>query len=125
MSTHASVEQDERTEVVMGESARLVIFFFLLALPIDMIYHLFVRHETAWDLLVIYVGGVVIGTVYQARHKTLGKSYWVMFAWIAAMAFVTVGVVDAMTQNTVWVWAVTGVVTGITATVVAAMRQAK
>ena len=63
MSTHQSVEQDERTVAITGEGCRLVTFFFLLALPIDMTYRLWIHHETVWDLLILYLGGVAIGTV--------------------------------------------------------------
>ncbi len=97
MSTHQSVEQDERTVAVLGESGRLVAFFFLLALPIDMAYRSMVRHEVIWDLLVIYLGGAVVGTVYQARQKILGKT-WVKVAVLFGVLGAAFGVILAISQ---------------------------
>lgn len=97
MSTRQSVEQDERTVAVMGASFLRVYLFFILALPIDMLYHVMVRHEAAWDLLVLYFGGIAIDTVYQARHKTLGKT-WFKTAVLFGVLGAVFGVVLAMIQ---------------------------
>lgn len=118
MSTHESVEHDERTEAVIGTSCRLAFFFYCLALPVDYAYRAIVRHENAWDLMALYVGGLAILLIYQAREKVLGKAWWVRVASIAAATCITGVVVSAMTQDTVWIMAVTGVVTGVTAAVV-------
>jgi len=125
MSTPHSVEQDERTVAVIGMSCQNAFAFFLLALPIDYAYRAIVRHENAWDLMAIFFGGLAISLIYQARQKILGKVWWVRSACIAAVTFITVAVVTAMTQDAAWIIAVTAVVTGITAGVVFAMTQAK
>ncbi len=125
MSTPQCPEHDERTVAVIGTSCQWAFFFFLLALPLDYAYRAIVRHENAWDLMAMFFGGLAICTIYQARQKILGKVWWVRFACIAAVTFITVAVVTAMTQDVAWIMAVTGVVTGITAAVVMAMTQAK
>ena len=125
MSTHQSVGQDERTVAVIDASFAPACFFYWLALPIDYAYRAIVRHENAWDLMALFFGGIAICTIYQARQKILGKAYWVNVVCIGAVGFITVVVVTAMTENAAWIMAVTGVVTGITAAVVAAMTQAK
>lgn len=126
MSTHQGVEQDERTEAVLGLSGRLATFYFILAIPCDFVYRAIVRHEIAWDLMALLFGGVAICLIYQARQKILGKTWWMLVASIAAVTFITGVVVSSITQNAAWNMAVTGVVTGITAGVVSAamFRQA-
>jgi energy-converting hydrogenase Eha subunit A len=125
MSTHRSVEQDERTVAVIGVSCQYAFLFFCLALPIDYAYRAIVRHENAWDLMALFFGGVAICLIHQVRQKILGKVWWVRFACIAAVAGITTAVVTAMTQDVAWIMGVTGVVTGITAAVVTAITQAK
>lgn len=125
MSTHQSVEQDERTVAVIATSCQLALVFFCFALPIDYAYRAIVRHENAWDLMAIFFGGFAISLMYQARQKILGRVWWVRFACIAAVTFITVAVVTAMTQDVAWIIAVTFVVSGITSGVVMAMTQAK
>ena len=125
MSTPQCPEHDERTVAVIGTSCQYAFILFCVALPIDYAYRAIVRHENAWDLMAMFFGGVAICVIYQARQKILGKTWWVRFACIAAVAGITTAVVTAMTQDVAWIMAVTGVATGITAAVVAAMTQAK
>ncbi len=97
MSTHQSVEQDERTVAVMGASSRLAFLFLYFGLLIDYAYRAIVRHENAWDLVALVFGGSVIATIYQARHKTLGKT-WVKTVVLFGVLGAAFGVVLAMTQ---------------------------
>ena len=125
MSTSQCPEHDERTVAVIGASSQLAVAFFYLTLFIDYAYRAIVRHENAWDLMAIFFGGLAINLIYQARQKILGKVVWVRFACIAAVTFITVAVVTAMTQDVAWIMGVTFVVTGVTSGVVFAVTQAK
>jgi hypothetical protein len=71
MSTHQSVERDERTVVVENASYKWAVTFITFALLVDVVYRGAVRNEAAWDLMALAILSGVICTVYQARHKTL------------------------------------------------------
>ena len=97
MSTHQSVERDERTVAVENTSYRWAFLFFFFALLIDYAYRAIVGHENAWDLVTLVFGGSVIATIYQARHKTLGKA-WVKVVVLFGVLGAVFGFVLAMTQ---------------------------
>ena len=69
------VVRDERTIAVENISYRwayLVLSYGLLGLTA---YRGFVRHEQAWDLLVLVVAGGVAANIFQGTHHTLSRRW--------------------------------------------------
>ena len=75
MSTQQSVERDERTVAVENTGYRWAYIFLAFALFIDVVYRGMLRHEAAWDLMVLVIVSSAVCTVYQARQKILGKTW--------------------------------------------------
>ena len=101
MSTHQSVERDERTVAVENTSYRWGYIFLTFALLIDVVYRGMVRHENAWDLLTLVIVGGAVCTVYQARQKTLGKASvkaGVLIACVGGVVAAAIIVVLAVTK---------------------------
>lgn len=73
MSTPQSVVRDERTVAVENASYKWACIFIMYALFIDVAYRGLVYEEAAWDLLALACVPGVIGTIYQARHKTVSS----------------------------------------------------
>ena len=105
MSTHQSIEQDERTVAVIATSCQWAFFFFCLALPIDYAYRAIVRHENAWDLMALVIVGGAVCAIYQARQKALPHG-WVKTGMLIALLGAVIGiiVVLAMLAIICWVW---------------------
>ena len=73
MNTHQSVTRDERTVAVENASYKWAGSFVVFALLIDAMCRAAFRNEAAWDLLALAIAPGVIGTIYQARHKTVSR----------------------------------------------------
>ena len=97
MSTHKSVERDERTVAVENASYRWAYLLLTYALLVDVVYRGIVRHEAAWDLLALVIVGGAVCTMYQARQKTLTHGWLKKGALIALLgALIGIGVVFAL-----------------------------
>jgi hypothetical protein len=77
------VERDERTVAVENASYRWAYAVISYALLVDVMYRSLLRHEAAWDLLALVIGGGAICGMYQARQKSLTHN-WVMKALLVA-----------------------------------------
>ncbi len=84
MSTRQSVEQDERAVAVIGVSSRWAFVFLYFGICIDGAYRATVLHQNTLDLIALVLGSLIISTIYQARHKVLGKT-WVKAALFGAL----------------------------------------
>jgi len=78
MTTHQTVQRDERTVAVENASYRWACTFVTFALLIDVIYRGAVHNEAAWDLMALASVPGIICTIYQARHKTVS-------GWLAVL----------------------------------------
>jgi len=96
MSTSECVERDERTIAVENASYRLAYLLLTYALLLDVMYRSIVRHEGAWDLMALVVGGGVVCSVYQARQKILGHG-WLTKVVLAACIAGVIAAIVAMT----------------------------
>jgi hypothetical protein len=84
MSTSQAVERDERTVAVENAGYRWGYLVLIYALLVDVMYRGLFRHEAAWDLMALVIGGGIFCSVYQARQKTLAHG-WVMKALVGAV----------------------------------------
>ena len=100
MSATPAAGRDERTVAVENASYRWAYTLLSYALLIDVIFRSMVRHEAAWDLMVLIVVGGAVCTVYQARQKTLSRR-WVMEAALVACvgAVIAFAIILLMTQG--------------------------
>jgi hypothetical protein len=83
MSITGAVQRDERTvavEQAAGQWAFLILSYCLL---LDIAYRSLVRHEAAWDLMALVIGGGALSAAYQARKNVL-NARWVIGACVAA-----------------------------------------
>lgn len=71
------VEQDERTVTAENASYRWGYAALTYALLLDVMYRGMFRHEAAWDLIALVVGGGAICTATRLDKKTWGHG-WVM-----------------------------------------------
>jgi hypothetical protein len=69
------VERDERTVAVENICYKWSSGFVAFALLMDGAYRGLVRHEAAWDLFALAIIPPLVGSIYQARQKTLGKRW--------------------------------------------------
>jgi hypothetical protein len=97
MSTSACIERDERTVAVENAGYRWAYLLLTFALLADVAYRGLARHEAAWDLMALVIGGGVVCTAYQARHRVLGRR-WLQTAVLAAC----VGAVVAILLTLLW-----------------------
>ena len=97
MSTIPSVERDERTLAVENSSYRWGYLMLAYALLIDVMYRSFVRHEAAWDLVALVVGGGAVCAAYQARQKILSHS-WAMRALLVACIAAVIAAIIAIVK---------------------------
>lgn len=68
-----SVEKDERTTFIENASYKIGYNFISFALLLDVVYRSLVYKEAPWDLLGLVIIGGLIMTLYQLKHKILGK----------------------------------------------------
>ena len=92
MSTHQSVERDERTVAVEHTSYKWALIFLMFALLIDVMYRGIFRGEAAWDLMALVIAGGVGCTIHQARQKIWTRR-WVRDAVLIACVGGVVAVV--------------------------------
>jgi hypothetical protein len=85
MNTYQSVERDERTVAVENASYKWAYAFITFALLIDVACRAAIRHEAAWDLMVLVLVGGAVCTMYQARQKTLARSWFKSAVLIACL----------------------------------------
>lgn len=100
MSTHHSVQRDERTEAIENASYKWAFAFITFALLIDVMCRAAFRHEAAWDLMFLAcVPGMICG-IYQARQRTLGQGWaWKLTLVGSATAFVAAIVAAIFTMT--------------------------
>ena len=91
------MERDERTIAVENASYRLAYLLLTYALLLDVMYRSIVRHEAAWDLMGLVIGGGAVCSVYQARQKILGHG-WLMKVLLAACIAGVIAAILAMTS---------------------------
>jgi hypothetical protein len=92
MSTSQLVERDERTVAVENASYRWAYSVLSYALLVDVMIRSLFRHEAAWVMMALVIGGGIICAVYQAHHKILAHG-WVMKV---VLAMCIAGVVAAI-----------------------------
>jgi hypothetical protein len=100
MSTPQAVERDERTVAVENASYRWAYLLLTYALLLDVMVHSLVRHEAAWDLFALVIGGGVFCGVYQARQKVLAHGWVLKAALVACLAGVLGAVLAAVLAMT-------------------------
>ena len=101
MSTHKSVERDERTVAVENASYKWAFNFVTFALLIDVVYRGAVRNEDAWDLMALAIVPSLACTMYQARQKILGQGWvWkvVLIACLAGVISFVIAAILVMTK---------------------------
>ena len=102
MSTHQSIERDERTVAVENAGYKWAYIFIAFTLLIDVAYRAAVRHEAAWDLMALAIVPSLACTMYQARQKTLAHG-WLKAAVLIACLGAVVGIITvailAMTRG--------------------------
>ncbi len=94
MSAPSPAERDERTVAVENASYRwsyLVLSFGILIL---VAYRGLVKHENAWDLLLLVIVGGSVGTIYQGRHRVLTR-HWVIASLGAVVGAAILGALMA------------------------------
>lgn len=96
MSTHKSVERDERTVAVENASYKWACISITFALLIDVIYRGVVRNEAAWDLMALAIVPSLACTMYQARQKILGPRVRKVLLIGSVVAFVVSAVTAAI-----------------------------
>lgn len=84
MAMNKTVVRDERTVAVENASYAIAYKIAMFALLFDVMYRSFFKHESAWDLLAVVIGGGLIQLVYQTQYKVLTKT-WVK---VVALTFV-------------------------------------
>ena len=101
MTMPESVQRDERTEAVANASYRWACVFVTFALLIDVMWRAWFLNEAAWDLMALVVVSGAIATMYQARHRILGRTFGRKAALLAllggAIGFVVAAIL-AMTH---------------------------
>jgi hypothetical protein len=82
MSTSTCPDRDERTVAVENASYRWAYLSLTFALLLDVAYRSFFRGEAPWDLLALVMGGGLLCTLYQGKHRILGRT-WARAALVA------------------------------------------
>ncbi len=100
MNTHQSVERDERTVAVENASYKWAYAFITFALLIDVACRAAIRHEAAWDLMVLVIVGGAVCTMYQYRQKTLGwpSRKTMLFRLVMAIVAAIIAAIFVMTK---------------------------
>ncbi|SNT27841.1 hypothetical protein SAMN05446037_10717 [Anaerovirgula multivorans] len=70
------VERDERTVIVEKSGFYYAYLFMGFALLINIAYKGFIMGESAFDLLAILVLSGFVSVIYQAKHKTLSRTWF-------------------------------------------------
>jgi hypothetical protein len=73
--TNKIVEKDERTTFIENISYRYGYNFIVFALLFDVMYRSAILNEAPWDLLGINIISGLVMTIYQYKHKILGKTW--------------------------------------------------
>lgn len=101
MTTHQSVQRDERTVAVENASYRWAYSFVVFALLIDVMWRAAVRHEAAWDLMALAIVPGIVCAMYQARQKIWGRGWlWktTLFGFVAAVIAAVVAAILTVTR---------------------------
>ena len=98
MTKPSPVERDERTTAVENASYRWSYLFVSYGLLVLVAFRDFVKHEAAWDLLLLTVLGGVVGTVYQKKQQVLSRQ-WVMTVFLVIAIAVVLGALMAMLRR--------------------------
>ena len=88
MTTHETVQRDERTVAVENASYRAAYALVTFALLLDMAYRGAFRNEAAWDLMALVVAGGAVCSIHQARQNTLARGWPMKVALVACVAAV-------------------------------------
>jgi len=95
MSTHQSVDRDERTAAVEKDGIIWAYNFLAFALLIDVMYRGWVLHQDAWDLLLLVIASGAVSWIYVVRHQSLSRPLVGVMLVVAVVAFV-VAVIGTM-----------------------------
>ena len=101
MTTRQDVQRDERTVAVANASYKWAGIFIIFALLIDVMCRAWFFDEAAWDLMALAVVTGAIPTMYQARHKVLGRHFGrkvVLLALLGGVLGFVVATIVAMTR---------------------------
>jgi hypothetical protein len=101
MTSPESVQRDERTVAVANASYKWAGVFVMFALLIDVMCRAWLFDEAAWDLMALVVVTGAIPTMYQARHKVLGRRFGrkaVLLALLGGAIGFVVATILAMTH---------------------------
>jgi len=82
MNDTTVIRTDERTDAVIGMSARLVTLVFSFGLLAIALVRMLAFGQACWDLLALYVVGNVMGLGYQYAHR----ASVIPWRWIALFA---------------------------------------
>jgi hypothetical protein len=96
MSTLECVDRDERAVTAGDAGYRWAYPLLSYALLVDVMVRSLVRHEAAWDLMILVILGGAVCTVAQAKQKALGHA-WVMKALLAVCIAAVIAAVLVMT----------------------------
>ncbi len=99
MIAHQSVERDERTLAVENASYRLAYALLSYALLIDVMYRGLVRHEAAWDILALVIGGGAFLTIHQARQKIFARGWFIKATLVACVAAIIAAIVAVVASG--------------------------
>ena len=102
MSKTSVVQRDERTVAVENAGYRWALILVLFSLLIDVIYRGRIRHEAAWDLVALVIGGSAVSTIYNIRKKAMPEGR----AWMVQALVLTLisGVVGAAVVVALKAW---------------------
>jgi hypothetical protein len=95
MSTLEAVERDEHPVAVETASYWWAYPLLSYALLVDVMYRSLVRHEAAWDLLILVIVCGSVCTAHQASQKALGHG-WVPKALLAVAIAAAIAAVLTM-----------------------------
>lgn len=102
MSSRMVSERDERAIAVENASYSLGYKILGFALLIDVAYRAYRYDAASWDLLGILIGTGLIVTLYQTRHKILGRNWAksaILITLLAAAVAVAVALIFARVRG--------------------------
>lgn len=81
------VEKDERTTFIENISYKFGYNFISFALLLDVVYRSF-KNEASWDLLGLVIISGFIMSIYQYKHKILGKTWMKTSLYVFAISLI-------------------------------------
>ena len=86
--TNKIVEKDERTTLIENISYKHGYNFIAFAFLLDIMYRSFRLNEAPWDLLGIIIISGLIMSIYQNKHKILGKTWRKTIAFTIVLSII-------------------------------------